>query len=180
VAEWVSLLRGINLGKHQQVNMPRLREALSGAGFENVRTYVQSGNIVATSRHPGPEGVAAAVRDVVRTSFDVDTPVVVRSPAQLRAVRAWCPFPEDARERPTAVHVVHLTAAPDAELAAATLATDWGPDRLVITGCEAAICYADAMHSSRLQPARLLKSLGVDGTARNWRTLEAVVGLLTP
>jgi uncharacterized protein (DUF1697 family) len=178
VPEWVSLLRGINLGSHNKVNMPRLREALAEAGFAEIRTYVQSGNIVADSSHRKPETVAVAVHGVVLTTFGVKAPVVVRTPDQMRAVVAWCPFAEEAKQRPTAVHVLHLTAVPDPGRAAAALDTDWGPDQLVIDGTEAAICYAETMHDSRLQHATLLKRLGVDGTARNWRTVEAITQLL--
>ena len=174
---WVSLLRGVNLGARNKVNMPRLRAALVEAGFDDVRTYVQSGNVVARSPHRDADRMAAAVRAVVREHFAVDVPVVVRSPAQLRAVLAWCPFPDDAAARPTAVHVVHLTADPDPDRVAALLSADWSPDRVAARGREIVICYADGMHGSRLQYATALKRLGVDGTARNWRTLQALVDL---
>ncbi len=174
---WVSLLRGINLGARNKVNMPRLREALADAGFDDVRTYVQSGNVVTRSAHRSPDRVADAVSTVVREHFDIDVPVVVRSPAQLRDLVAWCPFPDDAAARPTAVHVVHLSGEPDPDRVAALIAADWSPDGLAVRGREIVICYAELMHTSRLQYATALKKLGVDGTARNWRTLQALVEL---
>jgi uncharacterized protein (DUF1697 family) len=177
VPTWVSLLRGVNLGARNKINMPRLREALAGAGFEDVRTYVQSGNVVARSPHTDPDAVAEAVRDVVREHFGLEVPVVVRTPQQLREVLAWCPFPQDAAERPTAVQVLHLAAQPQQEAVDAVLAQDWSPDALAVRGLEAVVRYAATMHASRLQHAALLKRLGVDGTARNWRTLQALVEL---
>lgn len=176
---WVSLLRGVNLGARNQVNMPRLREALTGNGFGDVRTYVQSGNVVATSAHRSPERVAAAVRAVVREHFGLDVPVVVRTPAQLRAVLDWCPFP-DAVASPTTLHVVHLAAQPDPARAAELLAQDWAPDAVAVRGTEAVIAYAATMHRSRLQYSTVTRRLGVDGTARNWRTLTALVELAGP
>lgn len=174
---WVSLLRGINLGARNKVNMPRLRDALAAAGFDDVRTYVQSGNVITRSRHRSPDRVADTVRDVVQEHFAVDVPVVVRSPQQLRDVLAWCPFPEDAAARPTAVHVVHLDGGPDPDRVAALISADWSPDGVVARGQEIVIRYAELMHTSRLQHATALKRLGVDGTARNWRTLQALVEL---
>jgi len=174
---WVSLLRGVNLGRHNQVNMPRLREALSAAGFQDVRTYVQSGNVVARSGHRTPDRVAETVRSVVRERLDVDVPVVVRSPRQLRALLSWSPFAEDAAARPTSVHVLHLTDDPDPARVAALLGEDWSPDNLAVRHREVVVRYADAMSASRLQHAGLLRRLGVDGTARNWRTLLALVDL---
>jgi uncharacterized protein (DUF1697 family) len=176
VPVWVSLLRGINLGSHNKVNMPRLREALADAGFRDVRTYVQSGNVITRSGHRSPDRVADDVRRVVRASFDVDVPVIVRSPGQLRDVLAWCPFP-DAADRPKQVHVVHLETAPNDDDVRALTEVDWSPDAVQVRGSEVVIRYADTMHSSRLQSSGLLKTLRTDGTARNWRTLSALVDL---
>lgn len=101
MAVWVSLLRGVNLGARNKVNMPRLRVALAEAGFDDVRTLVQSGNVIARSRHRSPEKVAKTVHEVIREHFDLEVPVTVRTPGQLREVLDWCPFPaESAREPP--------------------------------------------------------------------------------
>jgi uncharacterized protein (DUF1697 family) len=177
VTVWVALLRGVNLGARNKVNMPQLRAALSEAGFRDVRTYVQSGNIVAESSHRKPESFAAAIRTVVQRCAGLDVPVVVRSPAELRAVLDWNPFPEDASARPTGVHVLHLDAEPDGERVAALQAVDYAPDELTVRGPEVVVRYAETMHNSRLQHAAVLKKLGVDGTARNWRTLQALVSM---
>lgn len=174
---WVCLLRAVNLGNHHKVNMAALRGALTEAGFGDVRTYVQSGNVVLASRARSPRTVATAVRRVLLDSFAIDTPVLVRTPAQLRAVAAWDPFAEQAAARPTSVHVLHLDGDPDPDALAALLGTDWGADRVAARGHEVVIAYGESMHDSRLQHAALLKRLTVTGTARNWRTLLALVEL---
>jgi uncharacterized protein (DUF1697 family) len=178
--EWVCLLRAVNLGARNKVNMPQLRKALDAAGFENVRTYVQSGNVVLSSDHRAGSAVAAAVRSLVKDEFGVETPVVVRTPRDIRDILAWCPFPEDAAARPTAVQVVLFDTKPAAARVAATLAEDWSPDRLEIRASAACVLHAATMHASRLQHATLLKRLGVAGTARNWRTMVAIADLLSP
>lgn len=174
---WVALLRAVNLGNHNKVNMPALREALVQAGFQDVRTYVQSGNVVLSSSARSAARVARAVHDVLHESFGIDTPVLVRTPAQLRAVAEWDPFAEQSAERPTSVHVLHLDADPDTDALAALLDADWGDDRVAARGREVVIAYGESMHDSRLQHAALLKRLTVTGTARNWRTLLALVDL---
>jgi uncharacterized protein (DUF1697 family) len=176
---WVALLRGVNLGNHNKVNMPRLREALTEAGFEDVVSYVQSGNVVMRSAHRSADAVARTVRATVSETFGLDVPVVVRSPKQLRELVEWCPFPE-AVDRPTGVHVIYLDEEPDPDRVAALLAHDWSPDAIVVKGREVVIRYDDSMHASRLQHANVLKRLAVDGTARNWRTAQALVDLTQP
>lgn len=174
---WVALLRAVNLGSHNKVNMPALRAALTEAGYADVRTYVQSGNVVLSSPARTPAKVATGVGDVLRASFGINTPVLVRTPAQLRAIAAWSPFAEQAAERPTSVHVLHLDAEPDAAALATLLGTDWGDDRVAARGLEVVLAYGETMHDSRLQHGPLIKRLGTTGTARNWRTLLALVDL---
>lgn len=177
--EWVLLPRAINLGARNKVAMPQLREALAAAGFADVRTYVQSGNVVARSRHRSASRAGQAAEAVIHAEFGVTTSVVVRTPAQIRAVLAWCPFPSEAASRPTGVQVIHLDAAPDPLLVTAVSGLQFLPDRLAVRGLEVCICFAAASRASRLQHGPLLKRLGVGGTARNWRTLIAIEGLLS-
>jgi uncharacterized protein (DUF1697 family) len=107
VGTWVCLLRGVNVGGHNRVSMPVLREALTAAGFLDVRTYVQSGNVIARSAHRSPTGVADAVNAVIQQGFGLDVPVVVRTPEHLRGVLAWDPFPDVSGSEPKRVAVVH-------------------------------------------------------------------------
>lgn len=173
---WVALLRGINVGGHRKVSMPSLRSALEAAGFDAVRTYVNSGNVVLRSSHRSPAQVATAVRAVVEEVSGLDdVPVVVRTGAELADVLAWNPFPDAAAERPHLVQVVHLVAAPDPRRVEEVLAADVAPDAVAVRGAEVVVAYATS--SQRSPVDKPLRRLGVDGTARNWRTLTALVGL---
>lgn len=172
---WVALLRAVNLGRVNKVSMPVLREALTEAGFTDVRTYVQSGNIVLGSPLRSAAKVGAEVGRVVHERFGVDTPVVMRTGAQLAAVLEWNPFPDAARERAKLVHVVHLTGVPAADKVEALLAADVGPASVAHRGAEVVVDWYDVSGGSAADKA--MKKLGVQGTARNWRTLTALVDL---
>lgn len=174
---WICLLRAVNLGSHQKVAMPGLRTALADAGFGEVRTYVQSGNVVLTSPARAPSRVGEAVRRTVLESFGVDTPVIVRTPAQLAAVVAWNPFPEDAEQRPQRVYLTCLPDDPPPRAVAELVEGDWGPDRVAVRGREVVAAYADGLHASRLERSALMRRVCADGTARNWRTTLALLEL---
>jgi uncharacterized protein (DUF1697 family) len=173
VPTWVALLRAVNLGARNKVSMPALRTALTEAGFTDVRTYVQSGNIVLDSALRSPAKVGQAVRDVVLACSGVDTPVVVRRGRELAEVLAWNPFPAAAAERPKLVQVVHLAATPAPAAVAAVLAADVGPDEVAVRGREMVVAYHETTRNNRTD--QVLRTIGVDGTARNWRTLTALV-----
>jgi uncharacterized protein (DUF1697 family) len=179
VPTWVSLLRAVNLGAHNKVPMPALRSALSEAGFERVRTYVASGNVVTSSRHRSPGRVAAEVRRVIAELTGLDIEVMVRSPEDMDAVVAANPWPDATRSRPKLVAVSFLSAAPSADRVEALHAETSGSasGSCLVIGRELYVDYVDQIHGSRFSPAFFERWLAVSGTTRNWRTVEAIVEL---
>jgi uncharacterized protein (DUF1697 family) len=175
VPTWVALLRAVNLGARNKVSMPKLREVLTEAGFTAVKTYVNSGNVVLDSQLRSPAEVGARVHDLICEHFDVDTPVMMRTGAQLAAVLEWNPFPDAAAEHPNLVAVLHLSGAPQAAAVETFLAGDYAPVSVSHRGQEVVIDWHD--RTGRPKVDRALKKLGVDATARNWRTLTALVEL---
>lgn len=169
---WVALLRAVNLGARNKVPMPALREALTGAGFTDVRTYVNSGNVVLDSTLRSPARVGQRVHDLIAGHFGVDTPVIMRTGPQLAQVLDWNPFPDAAADRPHLVAVLHLSGEPAAERVETFLAGDYAPVRVVHRGAEVVIDWHERFGRPKVDTA--LKKLGVDATARNWRTLTAL------
>src|SRR4051794_3091516 len=101
---YIALLRSVNVGG-RVLPMATLRGAFLDAGFENVETYIQSGNIVFTSPSRSVANVTAQARGALQGATKLDVPVVVRTPAALRKIVATQPFPTAA---PKALHVTFL------------------------------------------------------------------------
>jgi len=175
VPTWVALLRAVNLGAHNKVSMPKLREVLTDAGFTAVKTYVNSGNVVLDSPLRSAAKVGRQVHDVIAEHFGVDTPVMMRTGRQLAAVLDWNPFPDAASDHPQLVAVLHLSGEPAAAAVETLLAGDYAPVRVAHRGAEVVVDWHD--RTGRLPVDRALKKLGVEATARNWRTLTALVEL---
>jgi uncharacterized protein (DUF1697 family) len=175
VPTWVALLRAVNLGARNKVSMPALRTVLTDAGFTDVKTYVNSGNVVLGSTLRSPARVGRQVHDLIAEHFGVDTPVIMRTGAQLAEVLEWNPFPDAAAERPHLVAVLHLSGEPAAERAERFVAGDYGPVRVAHRGEEVVVDWHERFGRPKVDTA--LKKLGVDATARNWRTLTALVDL---
>jgi uncharacterized protein (DUF1697 family) len=93
VPAWVCLLRAVNLGKQRQLPMPALRGALTVAGMTDVRTYLQSGNVIAHSPLQEHQQVSDLVRAMIAAQFSLDVPVITRRPAEIDDVIASNPFP---------------------------------------------------------------------------------------
>ena len=172
MATYVALLRGVNVGGRAKLPMARLRE-LAGEIGDDVRTYLQSGNVVLRSAAPAAD-VRAALEQRVSAELGKPATVVVLSAAQLRRVRDANPFPDEPD--PTKLHAVFLAERPPAAKLKAFAPEAWAPEELRVAGTTAYLRLPGGLGRSKLAAA-VGKLLGVEGTARNWRTVEALVEL---
>jgi uncharacterized protein (DUF1697 family) len=174
VPTYVVLLRGINLGSKRRVAMADLRELLDGLGYDDVRTHLQSGNVVL--RTAGP---AAAVKKRVEAAlaahcgFDVD--VVVRTKAQLDKVIAQNPFEGEATDNARYL-VVFLEKAPPAAWRRSIDGGDHGPDQVAVHGKEIYLWLPKGVHDSKLARDATGKDVGA-ATARNWNVVTKLAEL---
>jgi uncharacterized protein (DUF1697 family) len=172
---YVALLRGINIGPRNRIAMPALRQALENAGFDDVQTYVQSGNVVLSSRAKA-EAVRSKVEQAIAESFGLEIAVVVRTAADLERIVKANPLGKVATE-PKRYQVTFL----DSKLTAATLreleAVAAPGEHVVARGREVYAWHPAGVARSKLWAKLAGKSLGVTGTSRNWTTVEALRAL---
>ena len=128
----VALLRGINLGAHNRVSMPELREHLTAEGYGNVRTVVASGNVVLESTKK-PAQLERDLQETIAERFGVDTPVIVRTARQIAGVVAGNPWPKAGGKE---LHVLFLPERCPAPAKRALEALDLAPERLRVSGRE--------------------------------------------
>jgi uncharacterized protein (DUF1697 family) len=155
--------------------MGELRECLSGLGYSDVRTLLQSGNI-ALRADVAPERLAGDIESEVEARFGVRSPVVVRTREQLAAVVALDPLREIV-ENDKLYQVSFLSDEPSREAIEKIAGADVAPERFVHVGREIYAWHPEGIHSSPL--ARMLsdKRLGVIATARNWSTTVKLLEL---
>jgi uncharacterized protein (DUF1697 family) len=172
VAQHIVLLRGINLGSRNRIAMPKLRAALEAAGFVDVRTYLQSGNVVLSS----PLRPEQAVRKVIADEFGLDIAVVTRTRAQLANVVERNPLARVAKE-PKRYQVSFLDAKPSRELVRRIEEAADPKERVVVDGREVYAWHPDTIARSKLWTLLAGRSLGVTATARNWTTVTKLLEL---
>lgn len=175
VARHIALLRGINIGSNRRVSMPELRELLGDRGYQDVRTLLQSGNVVLTAEGSS-EKLRRELEKAIADGLGLELDVVVRTPDELADAIARNPLPEAVRE-PKHFQVSFLSGEPDAEVAAVIEGRAVAPEQVAFSGREVYAFYANGMQKSAL--ARLLtdKRLGVTATARNWNTVTKLLEL---
>ena len=171
----IALLRGINLGSRRRVAMADLRDLMSDLGYDDVRTHLQSGNVVFTGPDP-PERAARRIEKALARDTGVDTEVLVRTRDELARVVERNPLREHARD-PKRHLVVFLSAEPDRKRLRGVDADDYAPERFATHGREIYVWLPDGVQKARLTHAFWEKRLEVSATARNWSTVERLLAL---
>lgn len=174
-AAFVALLRGINVGGKQTVPMEMLTEVFEGAGCGNVRTYIQSGNVVFSAPAATVADMAKGISKELGKRLGFEPPVVVRSAKELVGIVKSNPF---AEALPGTVHVAFLADEP-AKKRLADLDPNRSPgDTFEVRGREVYLHCPNGVARSKLTNAYFDVKLGTVSTARNWRTVEALLAMV--
>jgi len=172
---FVVLLRGVMPTGKNKVSMAPLRAALSNAGLGNVRTYIQSGNVIATSALDR-FGVEKLVRNVIRTELGAELAVIARTASEFQDILSRNPFAGADTAR---LYFSLLCSPPAANRAAAFTATDWSPDEVRIVGDVVYTLYATRHSDSRFSNNYFERKLDVAATTRNFNTMSKLVEVST-
>jgi uncharacterized protein (DUF1697 family) len=176
MARIVALLRGINVGGHRKVPMARLREVLEGAGFEDVKTYVQSGNVALTGPDRPPAEVGRDVEAAIEEAFGFDVAVVVRTREEIAALVDDDPL-GDVATNPTYRVVVFLAEPVDRSRLADIDPDEFAPEAFALRDREIVVWAPNGQRDSKLMKTLNAKGTGGVATARNWRTVEKLLDL---
>jgi len=177
VTRYVALVRGINVGATRKLPMAELRAVCGEAGFADVATYIQCGNIVLTSNASAAE-VAEQLQTLIADRFKLGVPVIVRTAAEWQRYAAGSAFPDAQTERPKLLHLC-LSAAPLKAEAVETLAARATAKERIATKNDALwIDFGESVGTSKLTPTLLDKAAGSPVTARNWNTVLALAAML--
>lgn len=170
----VFFFRAVNVGGTAKLPMAELRALATELGATGVQTYIASGNLIATP--PGdPLAFAGQLERAVETRFGFTREVIVRDAAALRAARDAHPF---AIADPRFSYLIPLSAAPDDDARQRAREVPAGADEWALIGDDLHVRHELGAGKAELDVPRLLRTLGVVGTARNLRTINTLLQLL--
>lgn len=172
----VALLRGINVGGKNKLPMVELAQLFVESGAGNVRTYIQSGNVVFTASATVAKGIAAAVAGLIEKRFGLRVPVVVRTARELEAVLTGNPLLHKGAD-PATLHVAFLADRPGVRQVAALDANRSPGDAFAVAGREIYLHLPNGVARSKLTNDYFDKALGTVSTVRNWRTVETLAAM---
>lgn len=181
MTKYVALLRGINVGGHNKLKMAELRDALQPLGLQNIRTYIQSGNILFESSE-SEALLQQQIQETIQTTFTITSTVIIRTAEEFRSIVNNCPFSEqdlaDARATATgeSLHVALLSTVPTEESGAKLLQYVSEKERCIIKGRDVYLLFYDSIRNAKL--SQQLPKLEVPATVRNWKTMMKLASMI--
>jgi uncharacterized protein (DUF1697 family) len=167
MSRFVALLRAINTPP-RHVKMDRLRSIVEEAGFENVATFIASGNVIFDA--PESDDIIERLERALSDGLGFEVPVFLRTAAEIVAVASLRPFGDDEDN----LEISFLQAAPNPEDAERLMVATNGSDRLVVTGREVYWSHVGPRSTSDHSEARVVRMLGVQTTQRSAGTVRRI------
>lgn len=175
IGRQVALIRGINVGRAKRVAMADLRALVEGLGYGDVRTLLNSGNVVFDAPVADPGDAAARIEAAMAGRLGVGARVTVLAASELAAAVADNPLREVADD-PSRLLVTVLSNPEDRTRLEPLTRQDWTPERLAVGDRVAYLWCPRGILLSRL-PGAVGRLLGDAATTRNWATLTKLHAL---
>jgi len=170
--KYIALLRGINVGGHNKLPMKELRSLLEEFDLQNVKTYIQSGNVTFESKAISPSEFPAELGNAINQKFGFTPRIMILERNTLNKIINANPFP-DAEAKPKSLHIYFLDRKPS-EPDLTTLEDIKKESEHFDLQNQAFYLHApEGVGRSKLA-AHVEKALGVKATARNWRTVNKI------
>jgi uncharacterized protein (DUF1697 family) len=171
---YVALLRGINIGSHKRIKMDDLLKSFEGLGFEQVKTYIQSGNVVFKTGKTSSPALGKKIEERIVSDFGFSASAIVRTSDDLGKTVTDNPLLKQRGIDLEKLHVTFLADVPPAsglkKLAEFTVA----PDQSRCVGKEIFLYLPNGFSASSLWKVPWEKALAVVTTTRNWKTVNAI------
>ena len=177
MSTFAAMLRAINVGGQKRLRMETLREIFAGLGFTNIRTYVQSGNVVFQSGEQDRSLLVGRIEASIEQTCGFPVQVFVRQAQELKRILAGNPFLDNRNEDPSKLHVTFLYQSPPETRWSKLIPPGDILDELAIGELAIYLFCPTGYAKTRLSNSFFERRLGMPVTTRNWNTVNALYKL---
>jgi uncharacterized protein (DUF1697 family) len=175
---YITILRGINVSGHKKIEMSGLKVMFEQLSFEQVTTYIQSGNIIfGTLSNQPEEELAKKIEQAINAKFGFQVPVILRTLAQMKEAAGNNPWLKEPGIDPEKLHVTFLAHVPSEALIKSLPAATYLPDQFRVTGREIYLYCPGGYGNTKLNNNYFENKLKITATTRNWRTVNKLIEL---
>jgi uncharacterized protein (DUF1697 family) len=171
---YVSMLRGINVGGHKRIKMDQLRQSFEALGFEQVKTYIQSGNVVFKTGKTSPAALSNKIEERFLKDFGFPASVISRTADEMSKAIKNNPFLKRRGIDPEKLHVMFLSAVPGPAALEKLADLTAAPDQSLRSGQEIYFYLPNGVSQSVLMKNPVDRILAVVTTTRNWKTVNSL------
>jgi uncharacterized protein (DUF1697 family) len=176
MSTYLSILRGINVSGQKMIKMDALKKMYESAGFTNVRTYIQSGNVVFESKTQ--KNLASLIGKKIKETFGFDVPVIIRTQKEMKAIVEQNPFLKDKNMELDKLHVTYLSETPSTENLAKISAYNSASDLFIIKDKEVYLHCPKGYGNTKLNNTFFESKLKITATTRNWKTTNELLRIM--
>lgn len=174
---YISLLRGINVSGKNLIKMEALLKMYNSLGFSNVKTYLQSGNVIFSTTKSDSRRLTKEISDQIKIDFNLDVPVLVLTIDTLQRIIDNNPFLKDPNKEPEFLHVTFLSS-PPGEYDTKTFEEKKSGGEEIVISTEAVYLYCPHGYgNTKLTNTFLEKKLKTGATTRNWKTTNKLLSI---
>lgn len=168
---YISILRGINVSGKNKILMTELKAMYAGLGYENVQTYIQSGNVIFTTK--GKTNAKTLIKDIesaIKQNFNFDVPVIIRTKEEWSELMHNNPYLHQKNIDPAYLHVTFLADPPEKDIVVPD-SGQYAPDSFILSGKEVYLHCPGGYGNTKLHNNFFEKKLKTGATTRNWKTV---------
>ncbi len=171
----ISMLRGVNVGGHNKIKMEALRALYESLKLRDAQTYVQSGNVIFTTKERDLAALGKRIQNGIERKFGFRPDVILRTASELRDVMARNPFAKRRGIEPSRLLVTFLAEDPGAEARDKVRSIKADPEELRIEDRELYIYFHNGIGRAKLSLAAIERALKTPGTGRNWNSVTKML-----
>lgn len=174
---YIAFLRGVNVSGQKLIKMAELKALFEKWGYKNVRTYIQSGNVVFELPKVKNETLAKKIESQLEKALGYDVTVVVRTPDEIKAIIAAYPFSKIKNHDTYRLHVAFLSAEPEKTNTKELESLSSTDEMFKVTGNNVYLIYRQDFPNTLAGKNILEKKLKVRATVRNWNTVNKILNI---
>ena len=175
---FISILRGINVSGQKKILMADLKKLYESLKFSEVKTYIQSGNVVFKSDSKISDiQLARKIEKAISAKYKFEVPVIIRTKEELEKILSQNSFTKEKSIDLKKLHVTFLSETPDREKMEQIKEVDFSPDQFIIKGKEIYLHIPNSYGETKLSNKFFENKLKVSATTRNWNTVNKLLEL---
>ena len=176
MSKFIALLRGINVSGQKQIKMSELKTQFEEKGFQDVETYIQSGNVIFSAREKSNKKLEDKISSAIKSKFSFDAQIIVLTPEAIGHVIQSNPFLKKKKDTEK-LYVTFLLENPSADNIKKLKDVDYSPEEFIMDGSYIYLFVPNGYGNSKLNNNLFESKLKVFGTTRNWKTVNKLFEL---